>query len=111
MIEQRDLLLVPFPFSDQTGTKVRPVVVMSNDNFNNNSEDLLVIGVTSHISKGKYNLILTNNFLEQGKLNNPCIIKVENILKIDNSLVIKKIGRIKEELFEKIVQTLIEIIK
>lgn len=110
MIEQRDLLLVPFPFSDQSGTKVRPVIVMSNDLFNSNSEDLIVIGVTSQISKGKYTISLTNEFLEQGKLNNNCVIKVENILKIDNGLVIKKIGRIKSELFDKIVQTLIDII-
>ena len=48
MMEQRDLLLVPFPFSDQKGKKVRPVIVISNDEFNNNSEDVLVVGVTSN---------------------------------------------------------------
>ena len=31
MIEQRDLLLMPFPFSDQSGRKVRPVIVISNN--------------------------------------------------------------------------------
>ena len=47
MIEQRDLLLVPFPFSDQSGIKVRPVIVISNNSFNSDSEDILVVGVTS----------------------------------------------------------------
>jgi ribosomal protein L32 len=28
---QRDLLLVPVPFTDQTQTKLRPVVVLSNE--------------------------------------------------------------------------------
>jgi hypothetical protein len=61
MIEQKDLLLVPFPFSDQSGRKVRPVIVISNDEFNKYSDDILVIGVTSNISKDKYAINLTNN--------------------------------------------------
>lgn len=44
MIEQRDLLLVPFPFSDQTGKKVRPVVVIIKNSFNSHSEDVIVVG-------------------------------------------------------------------
>jgi len=53
MIEKGDLILVPFPFSDQSGRKVRPVIVISNNNFNKHSEDLIVVGVTSNISKDK----------------------------------------------------------
>jgi len=30
-MKQRDILLVPFPFSGQSGIKVRPVVIVSND--------------------------------------------------------------------------------
>ncbi len=91
MMEQRDLLLVPFPFSDQKGKKVRPVIVISNDEFNNNSEDVLVVGVTSNISKNKYTINLTNKDLEEGKLFTVCSIKVENILKMDKEMIIKKI--------------------
>lgn len=88
MIEQRDLLLVPFPFSDQSGRKVRPVIVISNNEFNEYSEDILVIGVTSNVSKDRYTLDLTNEDLEEGRLLTKCCIKTENILKIDKELVI-----------------------
>lgn len=94
MIEQRDLLLVPFPFSDQLGRKVRPVVVISNNKFNEKSEDLIVNGVTSNISKDQYTLMLNNKDLEEGKIFSLCCIKAENILKIDKTLIIKKIGKI-----------------
>src|SRR3989344_2407142 len=97
MILQRDLLLVPFPFSDQSGRKVRPIIVISNNNFNENSEDILIVGVTSNVNKGEYNLKLENKDLEDVKLITNCTIKVENILKLDKNLIIKRIGKIKSE--------------
>ena len=110
-IEQRDLLLVPFPFSDQSGKKVRPVIVISNNEFNKLSEDLIIIGVTSNIFKDKYTANFNNVDLEEGKLLDKCCIKVENILRIDKKLIIKKIGRIKREKFMEIVSILNSILK
>ena len=111
MIEQRDLILVPFPFSDQSGRKVRPAIVISNNSFNNNSEDILIVGVTSNISKDQYTLSLNNEGLEEGKLITNCCIKVENILKLDKELIIKKIGKIKNEKFKDILNIIFKIIK
>ena len=106
MMNQRDLLLVPFPFSDQSGNKVRPVVIVSNNEFNSYSEDLIVIGVTSNITKDNYTVLLGNNDLEDGRLMDPCCIKVENVLKLDKSLVIKKIGKINKSKFKDVLNTL-----
>ena len=111
MIEQRDLLLVPFPFSDKSGRKVRPVIVISNNDFNKNSEDSLVIGVTSNISKDKYSIGLANKDLDEGKLSTVCCIKVENILKIEKDLIIKKIGKVNQNILTNISAKLFEIIK
>ena len=110
MIEQKDLLLVPFPFSDQSGRKVRPVIVISNNEFNKYSDYVLVIGVTSNILKDKYTINLTNNNLDEGKLFTNCIIKVENLLKLDKELVIKKIGKINKETLKNIINKLFTII-
>lgn len=111
MMRQRDLVLVPFPFSDQSGRKVRPVIILSNDFFNEHSEDVLVVGVTSNISKDMYTLSLSNTDLEEEKLVTKCCIKVENILRIDKELVIKKIGKIKKLKFKKIIDILMKILE
>ena len=110
MTEKKDLLLVPFPFSDQSGRKVRPVIVISNNEFNSYSDDVIVVGVTSNISKDKYTINLTNNELDEGKLSTTCCIKVENVLKLDKELIIKKIGKINKETLKKIIDKLFEII-
>ena len=49
MIKRGDIILVPFPFSDQSGQKVRPVLVVSNDHYNNSCDDLIVCGITSRL--------------------------------------------------------------
>jgi len=111
MIEQRDLLLVPFPFSDQSGRKVRPVVVISNNEFNSHSQDVIVSGVTSNIKKERYSINLNNQDLENGNLITKCMIKVENILRLEKDLVIKKIGKINSGKLEEIHLAIDKIIK
>ena len=111
MIHQRDLLLVPFPFSDQSGKKVRPVVVISNDGFNNHSEDVLVIGVTSIIKQDSYSVLLSPSDIEEGVLRDRCCAKVENIIKIDKKLIIKKIGLVKLQAFHQILRLFKKIIE
>ena len=111
MILQGDLLLVPFPFSDQSGRKVRPVIVLSNNEFNGHSEDIIVVGVTSNLSKDKYAIKLDDKDLEEGKLITSCMIKIENILRLDRHLIIKKIGKIKKEKLKEMISIFNSIIK
>jgi mRNA interferase MazF len=42
-----DVLLVPFPFTDQTSTKKRPTAVISSDTYNQQKLDLIIIAITS----------------------------------------------------------------
>ncbi len=101
-LKQRDILLVPFPFSDQSGNKVRPVLVVSNNAFNEKSEDILVCAITSTMGKGSFSISISPSDLEEGILHHTCCIKIENILKINKFLIIKKIGTIQYRLFKKI---------
>ncbi|HLD34184.1 MAG TPA: type II toxin-antitoxin system PemK/MazF family toxin [Candidatus Nanoarchaeia archaeon] len=97
-MNQRDIWLVPFPFSDQTGKKVRPILLLSKDQFNNSSEDVIVCAITSNISE-KHSISLKNEQLEEGELLNQCAIKPENVLKINKKLFLKRIGRINHSTF------------
>lgn len=42
-----DVVLVPFPFSDQSATKQRPAVVISSDAYHREHADVLLIAITS----------------------------------------------------------------
>jgi mRNA interferase MazF len=49
---QGDVLLVPFPFTDQSGTKQRPAIVLSEDTYNRIHPDLIMAPITSQIKGG-----------------------------------------------------------
>ena len=42
-----DVVLVPFPFTDQTTTKQRPAVVVSSDAYQQERPDLILMAITS----------------------------------------------------------------
>jgi mRNA interferase MazF len=44
-----DIVLVPFPFTDQSGTKKRPAVVISSQGYNTQRQDLVIMAITSQI--------------------------------------------------------------
>jgi mRNA interferase MazF len=44
-----DVVLVPFPFTDQSGTKKRPAVVVSSSRYNASRRDIVIMAITSQI--------------------------------------------------------------
>ena len=47
-----DVVLVPFPFTDLSTTRVRPAVVVSSDEYNEQGSDLIVAMLTSQPQTG-----------------------------------------------------------
>ena len=44
-----DVVLVPFPFTDQSGTKKRPAVVVSSHGDNASRRDIVIMAITSQV--------------------------------------------------------------
>ena len=49
IFEFGDIVLVPFPFTNQTATKRRPAVVVSTPSFHMRRPDLILMAVTSQV--------------------------------------------------------------
>ncbi|HEY8709360.1 MAG TPA: type II toxin-antitoxin system PemK/MazF family toxin [Burkholderiaceae bacterium] len=44
-----DVVLVPFPFTDQSGSKKRPAVVISGSSYNDNRRDIVIMAITGRV--------------------------------------------------------------
>ena len=49
--KQGNVLLVPFPFTDQTSTKKRPAVIVSSSTYNRERPDIVLVAVTSQMQR------------------------------------------------------------
>ena len=98
MYKQRDIILIPFPFYDLTGTKKRPAIIISNSKLKGN--DFICSLITSN-PKNKGMLINKKDFL-RGKLPFKSWIKPQRIFTIDKRMVIKKLATINNEFYSKI---------
>ena len=62
LFQRSELLLVPFPYSDLSTTKVRPALVISSMQYQQDEPDLLLAAITSNIAAatGMLDYVLTS---------------------------------------------------
>lgn len=90
-----DIILVPFPFTNQTASKQRPSVVISSRDYNQERPDLIVMAITSQI---KTQMTLGEMAIvewENAGLLKPSVIKPV-IATIEQTLVRKRLGQLGE---------------
>ena len=87
-----DVLLVPFPFTDQTGSKQRPAVVVSSERYQRERPDVIVMPITSQISKGSRFGDVAITDTESTGLVVPGVVKPV-LLTLEAQLVRKRLGR------------------
>ena len=85
MFEKGDIILIPFPYSDLTGSKKRPALIISNPNLK--GEDKICCLITSNNSSEGI-LISKDSFVE-GKLPFKSWVKPSRIFTIDGRIIIK----------------------
>src|SRR6266542_3017325 len=47
--QRSDVVLVPFDFTERSGVKWRPAVVVSTDDYNRTTPDVLIVSITSNL--------------------------------------------------------------
>ncbi len=102
IFQQKELVLLPYPFSNQEGSKVRPAIIVSNDNFNKRCEDCVMIPLTTVIKDEPFSLIINQDCLESGKLLKQSRVRIDKLFTIKKSLIMMKIGKINDKTLEKI---------
>ncbi|MDQ6889195.1 MAG: type II toxin-antitoxin system PemK/MazF family toxin [Bacteroidota bacterium] len=111
MYNQREIVLVPFPYSDLSSSKRRPVLIISNNNYTKNYPDILVAVITSNIFKDEYSVELKNNDLELGILPEKSVIKCHKLFTIDQSRVLKRFSILGEKKFDEVIAFLNKLIQ
>ena len=109
--KQREIVLVPFPYSDLSATKKRPVIIVSNNIYNSKYEDVLVCVITSSTYKDDYSIFLSNSDLETGILPEDSVVKTHKLFTIHKEKITKKFSKVNEIFFETVYVKISDLIK
>ena len=99
IVRRGDVVLVDFPYSDRTGSKVRPVLVVQADGWNQVLDDTILALITS--SRRRRLDAPTQVFLDLAKpearqsgLRMDSLVQCENLLTYDQSQILRVLGRL-----------------
>ena len=93
-VNQRDIILIPFPFSDLTQTKRRPSIIISNHEYNSNNEDVICCAITSNPKNYDESVEIVNEDLDSGNLHYESRVKPTKIFTLDKRMVVKKLAKL-----------------
>lgn len=86
-----DVVLVPFPFTDQTTSKKRPAVVVSSTAYHKEYPDLIIMAITSQLKASPTTGESTIAEWKEAGLLKPSVMKPV-LTTIERGLVLEKLG-------------------
>jgi mRNA interferase MazF len=111
---QGEIIVMKIPYKDfQTGkikTKKRPVMIISNEEYNFNNNSLIVCTITSNIRNWSHSLIIDSCSMENGFLPLKSELRIDMVNNIHKTEIIRPIGKLKSSIIKKALLNLKSII-
>ena len=100
------IILIPFPFSDLSQSKLRPAVVLANSG----KEDWILCQITSKFYADLQAIKLTDDDFANGSLKLVSYARPGKLFTANSSLIASKIGELKQEKFQKIINAVVNLL-
>jgi mRNA interferase MazF len=101
-----DVVVIPFPFSDLSGTKKRPALVVADLH----GDDIILCQITSHDIKDHYAIPLSITDFKSGSLHVHSNIRPNKIFTADKEIIAYKAAAVDDKIMEAVTGKIIEMI-
>lgn len=111
IVDQRDIVWLEIAFSDLSGSKIRPGIILSNNSYNASNLDVICCALTSKKQKD-YSIAIDITDIESGlPFTKDNRVRYDWILKVDKKLIRNKHGTLKEHKTQEIIDAIQRLIK
>lgn len=93
MIQQGQIVYIPFPFSNLSTSKPRPALIISN-RIVNNTNDAIMVAISTHDDAPFQSIKLTADNFISGDLPQECFIHCHRIHLLEKSFIIKTVAEV-----------------
>lgn len=98
-----DVVRVDWPYSDRTGTKVRPALVIQADALNGLIADTVLLLISrTYRALGTTEVAIDPTTESGSGLRFPSVVSCNNLLTIDQGLIVRSIGRLSSTIMQQI---------
>jgi len=101
------VVLVPFPFSDLSQTKLRPAVVLADAARG----DWILCQITSKPYSDPRAVELTNASFAQGSLHLVSYARPSKLFTANRGLIVRQAGALKDDMLKQIVEVVVELLR
>jgi len=105
-VNQRDIVFIPFPFTDLSGHKKRPVLILSGKQYNASNQDMICCALTCRKKNFYRGIRINNSDLDFGFLNYESAVIPCKIFTPKQNIVIRRLGRLNIKKSEEVVKFL-----
>jgi mRNA interferase MazF len=105
-MKRGDIVIVPFPYQDRPGEKLRPAVVVQSDAENERLGNTIVAMITGNLSDaGQPTTVMVDPSSPEGAgsgLYGPSVVKCCNLAAVRQRRILEVIGRLSDPLQQKL---------
>lgn len=107
MPKRGDIVLIPFPFSDLSGQKIRPALVLSKPH---KGSDIIVVFITTKHKSGK-DFAITVSPTKQNGIKVKSVIVCDKIATLDKKIVLGCIGKLELSVQAEVNEALVQVLE
>lgn len=102
--KREDIVVVDFGFSEGEGSKKRPALIISSDNYHNSRQEVIVAAITGNIKRVLFGDTKIDKWKEAGLIYPSLVTGI--IRTIKGSMIIHKLGTLSRQDFQKVQKNL-----
>ena len=101
-----EVILISYPFTNLQGNKVRPALVVRPQK----DEDLLLAPISTTVQRTRNDYLIKEQDYEESPLPVLSCLRYEKLFTLSSELVLKKVTRLKKQIFTKVRQKILDFI-
>jgi mRNA interferase MazF len=102
-----DVVVVPFPFSNLTGSKSRPALVITRLE----GDDLILCQITSQPRSDQYSIPLSSSDFSMGSLPQTSSIRPNRLFTADSNIIKRLAGKLVQQKIDEVINKIIDIVR
>jgi len=108
--ESGEVVLIPFPFTDLSQVKRRPVLILSSSRHNRDSRDFISCGITSNLGNRRNSVMLDPSEMVDGSIPTRSRIRYDKVFTLEKGLVLRGLGKVSSQKLSQVRSGLISLL-